>query len=354
LKKSELGPFAGQEPTKRIKADLAVFGRSNVTRRVKLLDEELLPSIEERPERQPYTLTRRNRRPKRFQSPTGEVVWRFRGGAGFTPIYAPWSHVGLARVRGTVVKVAGGWAPYPRLWAAREPGPGPYVLRAVAELAMDGKDIAGTNHPLARDYADWVVQGNQSAQVQREESPIGPQIDDEPGVRMVPVISFTGEITDYAVPANGLYRMELDERKRLGRERTWVPGMEMRVDLSRKAKTSEHRSETSGEYGPETKLTRDGRIMFGGNGPLIYGKASVEVRGVKDYSQRRLVSRNGKLRRVDAQMSVSQTDQNLARIKPGPKPVHGITLDARLRKIRQRCRERGKPFVLTDHLKETV
>jgi hypothetical protein len=152
--------------------------------------------------------------------------------------------------------------------------------------------------------------------------------------------------------------MELDERKRLGRERAWVPGMEMRVGLGRKARTSEERNETSGEYGPETKLTRDGRIMFGGNGPLVYGKAAVEVRGVKDYSQRRPVSRNGKLRRVDAQMSVSQPTQNLshlARIKPGPKPVHGITLDARLRKVKQRCKERGKPFVLTDHLvKETA
>jgi hypothetical protein len=318
-----------------------------------LLDEELLPNIEERPE--PYTLRRRNRRLRPFRSPTGEVVLRLRGGRGFTPIYAPWNPSGLARVRGTVVKVADGWAPYPRLWAAREPGPGPYVLRAVAELAMSGEDISGNNHPLARDYADWVVRENQAAQVQREESPIGPQIDDEPGVRMVPVISFTGEITERAAPASGLYRMELDERKRLGPERAWVPGMAMRVDLGRNAKTSEQRNETSGEYGPETKLTRDGRIMFGGNGPLVYGKAAVEVRGVKDYSQRRLVSRNGKLCRVDAQMSVSQTDQNLARIKPGPKPVHGITLDARLRKIRQRCRERGKPFVLTDHLvKETA
>ena len=79
MKKPELRPFPGQEP-KRIKSDLTVFDRCNVTRRVKLLDEELLPTIEERPERQPYTLKRRKRLPRPFLSPAGEVVLRLRGG----------------------------------------------------------------------------------------------------------------------------------------------------------------------------------------------------------------------------------------------------------------------------------
>ena len=97
MKKPELRPLPGQEP-KRIKSDPTVFDRCNVTRRGKLFDEEPLSTVEER---QPYTLKRRNRRHRPFLSPAGEVVLRLRGGRGFTPIYAPWSPAGLARVRGT-------------------------------------------------------------------------------------------------------------------------------------------------------------------------------------------------------------------------------------------------------------
>jgi hypothetical protein len=352
LKKPELRPFPGQEP-KRIKSDLTVFDRCNVTRRAKLFDEELPSTVEERPERQPYTLRRRNRRLRPFRSPAGVIVLRRKGGRGFTPIYAPWSPVGLARVRGTVVKVADGWAPYPQLGAAREPGPGPYVLRAIAELAMDGKDIAGTKHPFARDYADWVVRGNQAAQqeVQREESSIGPSIADESGVRVVPVISFAGELTETAVPANdslGLlrYRIELDERKRLGRERAWVPGMEIRVDLGRKAKTSEKRNETSGEYGPETKLTPDGRVVFGKRGLAVLNSAGVSTSDIKGYgSKRRVLMKGGCKRTVDGQQSPD-------RRKPGRKPAHGFALSARLRKVKQRCKQRGLPFVIEMHVRE--
>jgi hypothetical protein len=104
LKKPELRPLPGQEP-ERDKADVTVFDRCNVTRRAKLFDEELLPTVEERPERQPYALKRRKRLPRPFLSPTGEVVMRLRGGRGFTPIYPPWCPAGLARVRGTILKV---------------------------------------------------------------------------------------------------------------------------------------------------------------------------------------------------------------------------------------------------------
>ena len=37
--------------------------------------------------------------------------------------------------------------------------------------------------------------------------------------------------------------------------------------------------------------------------------------------------------------------------KPGPKPEHGFSLDARLRKIKSRCKKRGIPFVLAQYLK---
>ena len=81
MKKPELRPLPDQEP-ERDKADFTVFDRCNITRRVKLFDEELPPTIEERPERQPYTLKRRKRRPRPFLSPAGEVVMRLRGGEG--------------------------------------------------------------------------------------------------------------------------------------------------------------------------------------------------------------------------------------------------------------------------------
>ena len=37
--------------------------------------------------------------------------------------------------------------------------------------------------------------------------------------------------------------------------------------------------------------------------------------------------------------------------KPGPKPEHGFSLDARLRKIKSRCKKRGVPFILAQYLK---
>jgi hypothetical protein len=163
LQKPELRPFPGREP-ERDEADLTVFDRCSLTRRVKLLDEELLPTIEERPERQPYILKRRKRLPRPFLSSTGEVVMRLRGGRGFTPIYPPWSSAGLARVRGAVVKVANGWAPYPRLWAARKPGLGPYVLRGLVDPVFEGRDVSGCPHPLAADYVEHVLRSNRDAQ----------------------------------------------------------------------------------------------------------------------------------------------------------------------------------------------
>ena len=268
MTKPELRPVPGQEP-ERDKADFTVFDRCNIIRRAKLFDEELLPTVEERPERQPYNLKRRKRlRP--FLSPTGEVVMRWRGGRGFTPIYAPWSPAGLARVRGAVVKVANGWAPYPRLWAARKPGLGPYVLRGLVDSVFEGRDVSGCPHPLAAEYVEHVLRSNRDAQADLNK--IVPQ-----------------EIE----PEKAMHDLELEAATLMA-----MP-----------------------EPGPEAEIA------------------------LQDYGAKRKVRMNGgKVRWLDGQQSAD-------RQKPGPKPQLGIALSARLRKVKQRCKARGVPFVLADHIK---
>ena len=290
MKKPELGPFPGQEP-ERIKSDLTVFDRCNITRRVKLFDEELPPTIEERPERQPYTLKRRKRLPRPFLSPAGEVVMRLKGGRGFSPIYAPWSPGGLARVRGTALRAPGEWLWYPEQWAAEEPGQGPYVLRAVAEEC---------NHPLAAEHVNEV----------------GPRLDEgEP----LPEIKqeFCAERGKGWKPAmaGAMHDLELEANKLKGKS----------LDAGRHVNTSEQRNE-AGEYGPETKLTRDGRVVFGKNGLPIYSTA-----------------RGGAWRDRPRRANPA---------KPGRKPVHGVALSDRQRKAKQRCKERGHPFVIEKYVKE--
>ena len=66
---------------------------------------------------------------------------------------------------------------------------------------------------------------------------------------------------------------------------------------------------------------------------------------LQDYgAKRRVRMRGGKVRWLDGQQSAD-------RQKPGPKPQLGIALSARLRKVKQRCKARGVPFVLADHIK---
>jgi len=101
LKHTPLPPLPGQEP-KRDKSDPALFDRFNVTKASKLFGRDLPDHIEERSE--PYTLSRK-RGLRAFRSQTGEVVQRYRGGKGFTPIYEPWSPDGLLRVRGRLMAV---------------------------------------------------------------------------------------------------------------------------------------------------------------------------------------------------------------------------------------------------------
>jgi hypothetical protein len=262
LKKPELRPFPGQEP-KWDEADLPVFDHCSLTRRVKLFDKE--PT-----ERQSYTLKRRTRTPRPFLSPAGEVVMRLRGGRGFTPIYPPWSPAGLARVRGAVVKVANGWAPYPRLWAARKPGLGPYVLRGLVDPVFEGRDVSGCPHPLAADYVEHVLRSNRDAQADLNK--IVPQ-----------------EIE----PEKAMHDLELEAATLMA-----MP-----------------------EPGPEAEIN------------------------LQDYgAKRRVRMKSGKGSWLDGQQSAD-------RQKPGPKPQLGIALSARLRKVKQRCKARGVPFVLADHIK---
>ena len=192
------------------------------------------------------------------------------GREGFTPIYAPWSPAGLARVRGAVVKVANGWAPYPRLWAARKPGLGPYVLRGLVESVFEGRDVSGCPHPLAADYVEHVLRSNSDAQADLNK--IVPQ-----------------EIE----PEKAMHDLELEAATLMA-----MP-----------------------EPGPEAEIN------------------------LQDYgAKRRVRMKSGKGSWLDGQQSAD-------RQKPGPKPQLGIALSARLRKVKQRCKARGVPFVLADHIK---
>jgi hypothetical protein len=353
LTKTVIRPIPGHEP-KRNKADLAVFDRCNVTKPIRLFEGELKPNVEERPERKPYTLERRKRSPKPFLSPTGEIVMRLRGGRGFTRIVEPWEPEGLLRIRGKLlatlqVQEDGGrvvsWLDYPQ--GAIAPIPGPYVLRMVVELALNGADVHGHNNPAVGDYVNHVLRANEWARSDVES--IGPRIAEdatpitEPEV--LPSWLPPGASTWTKKTARQIYGLELEERKRLGRERTWVPGMDMRVDLGRKAKTSEPRDETTGEYGGVTKLTPDGRVSFGKKLPH-YSGASIRVRGISDYTQKRGVKfADGRTRRVATQAATFRIN------KPGPKPKHGLALDDRLRQTKSRCKKRGKPFVVEEHIK---
>ena len=82
----------------------------------------------------------------------------------------------------------------------------------------------------------------------------------------------------------GLYRLELEERKQLSRERLWAPGQPMPVDRTRRGKTSEDRN-AIGEYGAETMMSPDGRVLFGKVLPVL-NHASVKVRGIRSYTQK--------------------------------------------------------------------
>ena len=90
------------------------------------------------------------------------------------------------------------------------------------------------------------------------------------------------------------------------------------IACSHRVKTSEYRNPDHGEYGPQAAVTRAG---------LSPKQTGRQMSG------------------VNRQKAAPRSN------KPGPKPQHGFSLDARLRKIKSRCKKRGVPFILARYLK---
>jgi len=201
-------------------------------------------------------------------------------------------------------------------------------LLAAASLMLEhGVDVSGCNHPLAGEYLPKVQAENLHAQ--RIAAALGPKIDENTLAPPEPTVPPWSQKL-----ANQMYQLELEDAQR-------------KADASKhRVKTSEYRNEDHGEYGPQSQLTRDGRVAFGRNGLPRLNNRTTEPLGVNDYSQKRSVRlRDGHTKRVDGQIAV------ISLSKPGPKPEHGFALDHRLRKIKSRCKRRGVPFILAEHLK---
>ena len=156
MKNATLSSLPEEEPP-RHSSDLALFDQFRVTNAPRLFDGDLPDHVEERFERHPYTLSR-NRRPRPFRGPAGEVVQRYRGGRGYTPIYEAWRPEGLLRVRGrlmaALVPTAGGgrtvsWVDHPRGWSAIPPElPPPYVLRQMIPVSDGNASEGNTLGPI--------------------------------------------------------------------------------------------------------------------------------------------------------------------------------------------------------------
>ena len=180
-----------------------------------------------------------------------------------------------------------------------------------------------------------------------------------------PVVPGAAELVERTLRANRLGGLDLglgpklnegDKPKRFGQPWTAEDARQIRLlemeDALRKAdaskhrvRTSEYRNEDHGEYGPQSRITRDGRIAFGRNGLPALNERTIEHRAPNDHGQKRSV------RLRDGQTGNNRRIAVIRRRKPGPKPKHGFPLDERLRKIKSRCKKRGVPFVLAQHLK---
>ena len=165
-------------------SDLALFDRCRVGKAPRLFDRDLPGSVEERSERQRYTLSRKGRlRP--FRGPSGDVVQRYRGGKGYTPIYEAWCPEGLLRVRrrlmAALVPTADGgrtvsWADHPRGWSAVPPElPPPYVLRQMIPVSDGNASEGNTLGPIIetdeRPVSRWTLaEARQPFLLEREEA----------------------------------------------------------------------------------------------------------------------------------------------------------------------------------------
>ena len=272
MKNAASSPLPEEEPPCG-SFDLALFDHCRSTNAPRLFDGDLPDHVEERFERQPYTLSRK-RRLRPFRSPSGETVQRYRGGKGYTPIYEAWRPEGLLRVRGRLlaapVPTAGGgrtvsWTDHPHGWSAIPPElPPPYVLRQMIQVS-----------------AAHASEGNTLGPIIETDERLGPR--------------WT------AREARQIFLLEFQE--------CWARA----IACSHRVKTSQHGNPDHGEYDP------------GGSGDGLSLRTGRQIGGRKAAGPRLN--------------------------KPGPKPRHGFSLDARLRKIKSRCKKRGVPFILARYLK---
>src|SRR5262249_31564098 len=159
--------------------------------------------------------------------------------------------------------------------------------------------ISGCNIPGAAEFAARNLRANRLAN--NDVGSIGPRLDERPErERRLPFISIHGEVTWQSTnlpPARAWYQAELRERKSFGRERVWVPGRPLHVDGGRRAKTSERRNE-QGEYGPEVRVTPDGRLYFNKHKAPVINGVPIKVRGISSYTVERAVRlKNGRTRK---------------------------------------------------------
>jgi hypothetical protein len=351
--------------------DVIVFDQSNCHRSTpvsRLLDNPGRPRNDQG-RANPYTLKRRPRQRRPFlDHRTGETVYRLRGGKYVTPIYPEWKPDGLIRrLLPTRYPTPNGgrvlqWGDYPRGWSAVDPGARPYVMRVVAELALRGANVSGSNTPGAAAYAARAVKANRWASDQRylEAASIGPRLHEspEPEPLVEPQWSRLRGQGWTAKTLKQIYKLETKDAER-------------KADAGkRRAKTSEYRDEKTGEYGAVSMAWPNGVVQFAPSGLPVLIKRSPD--DVQDDDYLRPVGQGTgftgfKPDKVDALIEAAlrgdpdawsgkkvkaiQTEPPPRR-KPGPRPKHDGTPKelARLRQIKRRCKQRGIPFVIEEHL----
>jgi hypothetical protein len=248
------------------------------------------------------------------------------------------------------------------------------VIRTVAELALHGADVSGSNTPGATAYAAYAVKVNRwaSDRCYFEAASIGPRLEREPEPEVEP---------QWTRPAS-LPPSFLPSRKKLRREQDWTPktlkliykleleSAERFADAGkRRKKTSEYRDEKTGEYGAVAVTWPNGVVAFAPSGLPVVIKRSPD--DVQDDERLTVGQGTGlfpafKPDKVDALIAAALRGDPDAwsgkkvkgvqtappRRKPGPKPQHDGTPKelARLRQIKRRCKQRGIPFVIEEHL----
>jgi hypothetical protein len=280
--------------------ELALFDRCDETKFARLVDERQPSQRQGRREPRPFRDVRTGAGCQRLCPPSEPLLAQ-----------VPTEDGGRARRR----------PPYPRGWAASDPGDGPWLLKIYAELALRGADLSGCDNPLIRAYvartvkahlrARWVITPgeNEDHLLCRGCIPLGPPWIPE--------------------AARQIHALELEDALRKGHN----PEDKY---LGRMVNTSEYRDD-HGECGPELRISHNGRAAY------LPDKLPVKVR-LYDYSTRRDVRlKGGGTTKVEAQKATTAS-------KPGPKPKFGVTMDAATRKQKQRCEKRGMPFVVAEYL----